>query len=747
MAYGRGVERVFKDLLPAAIAADFDARLTAWRTANPGGDVAGFLASLHASGKLSTERLCALIGALDVEVANGVGGSEARELGVLGRGAMGEVVLARDERLNRHVAVKRMLGGAQRDPEDDRRFQQEVQIMAQLDHPAIVPVYGIETGADGLSAYAMKLIRGETLAEYLASIIKNYRAGREPDEDHALPARLNVFLQVCNAIHYAHTRGVIHRDLKPSNIMIGAFGEVLVLDWGIARLIGRGPEVQPAEGGPANTAVDASGTMIGRAIGTPSYMSPEQANGGNATLDGRSDQYALGLILHEIVSLQRAITGKNSAHVMFRAMNGERDPLEHAVENVAIPRELAAIVAKATSARPEDRYADVDALADDVRRYLRDDAVLAAPDGLRQRLARWIARHREATLGVVFGLVLLVMAVIGVGAVATWGLVETHRYRAAVRQEALTGVVTGVSAQASRIDDGFQGYEALLTGLEYATEYALRVEPPADARPYAPADLTTSGTVRKSTAYFAEISPVHAMVWRSPGASGPALKHRAAQLASLEPELARVVFASGPPAVAHLGPSEQQALLVDRGLPMIWAYVTTEDGLMVAFPGALDYPGDYEPRDESWYKSALGRHRVAWDPAGRDASDKAAVGMLVSATTGVWEGDRCVGVAAIDIAIGHILDDLLAPPGLAVPVDTWLVDDHGRTIATSTARDGDPPPFPFPGVLAAAASGRAAGSIEVDDPHGTLLVTWAHLGALNWTYAVVGPEVGLLGRE
>src|SRR5690606_29621012 len=147
--------------------------------------------------------------------------------------AMGEVYIARDTLLNRNVAFKTMDPTVAADPGLAERFLIEAQVTAQLDHPSIIPVYALDIER-GRKAYAMKLIRGQTLEDYIHATRAFYDRGVEPDADFGLDARLELFVQVCNAVHYAHTRGVVHRDLKPENVMVGAFHEVIVMDWGIA---------------------------------------------------------------------------------------------------------------------------------------------------------------------------------------------------------------------------------------------------------------------------------------------------------------------------------------------------------------------------------------------------------------------------------------------------------------------------------------------------------------------------------
>ena len=279
----------------------------------------------------------------------------------VGRGGMGSVWETDDPELGRVVAVK-VLDLPDEAGDLAARLRREARVLARLEHPGVVPVHDVGTLPDGRPWYAMKLVRGERLDE---------AAARLP----TLPERLRLFLRVCEPVAFAHARGVVHRDLKPSNVMVGPFGEVLVLDWGIARLLeeevsGRSPGPPAALPGAPRESRDAlaPGTAAGTVLGTPGYMAPEQARGDGA-VDGRADVYALGVLL-------RGLSGPEG----LRA------------------RRLAAIVARATAESPAERYDGVPALAADVARYLDGEPVAAYRERPWERAARFAVRHRVALL-------------------------------------------------------------------------------------------------------------------------------------------------------------------------------------------------------------------------------------------------------------------------------------------------------------------------------------------------------------
>jgi serine/threonine-protein kinase len=298
------------------------------------------------------------------------------QLGALiGRGGMGEVVAATDQQIGREVAIKRIRAGARTD-DGERRFLREAQVQGRLEHPAIVPVHELSTDADGQPYFVMKKLTGETLARVLAS----GAASRQ--------RLLRAFADVCLAIEFAHTKGVVHRDLKPSNIMLGDFGEVYVLDWGIARVRGDAAEATPR---PLVADDDPEGaTVTGTLLGTPGYMAPEQIRG-DADLDGRADIYALGCVLFELLAGQPLHPAGASA-LTSTSRGLDARPSARAPERAIAP-ELDAIVVRACALAAADRFATARELADQVTAFLDGDRDVAAR---RHQAAVHLDRARAA---------------------------------------------------------------------------------------------------------------------------------------------------------------------------------------------------------------------------------------------------------------------------------------------------------------------------------------------------------------
>ncbi len=310
----------------------------------------------------------------DVESPD-LAGTRYRLLGEVARGGMGIVYAVEDEQLQRRVALK-VLDRLGREAELADRLMREARVLARLEHPGIVPVHEVGRLADGRVFYAMKFVEGQRLDEYLESV-------------PSIPDRLRLFLRICDPVAFAHTRGVLHRDLKPANVMVGPFGEVLVMDWGLAKILASAGESDVATQNVATASHDngIGGSVVtghGRVMGTPGYMSPEQSRGEVESLDARSDIFSLGALL-------RFVAGQKSQ---------------------GIERALGAICDKACAPEREGRYASVPELAGDVSRYLDGLAVEAYRENILERAARFYRRYRFFILLIATYLLVRVMLVL-----------------------------------------------------------------------------------------------------------------------------------------------------------------------------------------------------------------------------------------------------------------------------------------------------------------------------------------------
>jgi serine/threonine-protein kinase len=326
---------------------------------------------------------------------------------LLGVGGMGEVRASLDRRIGREVAVKVLhRGAATLGAEGRRRFVREARVQGQLEHPSIVPVYDLEIDPGGETRLFMKRVRGVTLEAVLSAL-----AAGDADTARRFPRRrlLTAFVSVCRAVDYAHARGVVHRDLKPSNIMLGEFGEVHVLDWGIAK-VRSSAEIEPAAAAPdeislgdtveaATPAHAGTGpTAHGALLGTPGFMSPEQARGEIDRVDARSDVFALGAVLFEILTLSPLIRGVSAmGRVQATARLGlelDRSPAARAPAG-EVPPELDVACVLATMPDPKDRTRSAGELAEAVDRYLDGDRDVALRRALAEEQVQRARRELE----------------------------------------------------------------------------------------------------------------------------------------------------------------------------------------------------------------------------------------------------------------------------------------------------------------------------------------------------------------
>jgi WD40 repeat protein/tetratricopeptide (TPR) repeat protein len=330
------------------------------------------------------------------------------------RGGLGEVFVAEDDELHREVALKRIQEQHAGNPDSRRRFLREAEITARLEHPGVVPVHGLVEGPDGQPCYAMRFIEGETLHGAIRHYHQHLESGGEAGEQRLqLRQLLTRFITVCDTLAYAHSRGVIHRDLKPGNIMLGKYGETLVVDWGLAKALHEddaGP-MTAAEPESPTSEPDGERTRMGQALGTPAYMSPEQAAGRLDQLGPASDIYSLGATLYCLLTGKAPFQDRNLSEVLKKVQAGEFP--RPRTTNRHVPAPLDAICVKAMARRPEDRYASPRALAGDLERWLADEPCTAYREPWRQRLARWARRHRTAVTAAGVALALLLAGAVG----------------------------------------------------------------------------------------------------------------------------------------------------------------------------------------------------------------------------------------------------------------------------------------------------------------------------------------------
>ena len=382
---------------------------------------------------------------------------------IVAQGGMGALLSAPDQAIRRGVAMKVMLQSG--DAGDLTRFVEEAQITGQLEHPNIVPVHELGVDEQDQFFYTMKFVRGVTLRKVLELIPAEEATARK----YPLGALLTIFQKVCDALAFAHSRDVIHRDLKPENIMLGDFGEVLVMDWGLAKQIrnagvGMRNEDRAAADSAFRTPHSEFATMAGSIMGTPQYMAPEQARGEVETMDQRADIYALGAILFHLLFLRPSVSGPTAMHIVDKVQRGEVE-WPSAKDLRRVPESLLAVCRKALALDPAQRYANVEDLQADITAYQTGFATSAEKAGAWKQITLLIKRHKATSIGI--AAVLLVGITLGTKAIIEGRRAEREAVRAT---RALADLKRQAPAlrQLAESEAGFQRFDSALDKLDAA---------------------------------------------------------------------------------------------------------------------------------------------------------------------------------------------------------------------------------------------------------------------------------------
>ena len=678
-------------------------------------------------------------------------------VGKVGEGAMGRVLKAKDNDLLRLVAYKEMSEEIASNAALASKFYAEAQITAQLDHPNIVPVYQLEQNTDGMLAYTMKLIKGKTVEDYIDEVKEAYQkyGKKKLPEEYSLEKRLEIFLRCCDALFYAHSRGVVHRDLKPENIMIGAYGEVYIMDWGIAKVVRTGdiitedpielvyePEEEP--------------DLI---IGTPQYMSPEQANGDNADLDHRSDQYSMGLILYELISCKQAVTGKSAMKIVMRQQDAEKDPLQHAFGD-RIPRELKAIMEKCTTKSKDARFKNIHTVADDIRHYLRDEPIAARPDTVPQAMGRWIRRHTALTAFIV----LTLLSIAGIGVVVVGAGAAIYTTLESAKQARINGLRSSVFAQASKVDGALIAYKGLLgTVVATATEKLTLSAADENVTYYTSKDFDEEkvpGLV-DSSKYGMKLSLEHPTFHIPEGAKDPELADRQArQLITIDSNLRTALLRSESEEAARFKQSRYERRIAKQGTPLTWAFIGLESGAYVHYPGKGDLDG-YDPREQPWYtdvaKNAQRSPGPRWAPPFPDYHGQ---GYVMTVSQPIFDiNDDLIGVAGVSLTFDYVIDELLQLPESIDGVrEVMILNEHGEQIISTedagkkpeggrSAKKKRTPTFEVESVVEAIESYQKGGVeyATVDDK--ASIVFYNRMEDLGWYLVVVGDPAEMMQSD
>lgn len=412
----------------------------------------------------------------------------------IGKGGMGEVLKVLDRDLRREVAMKMLRpqneGGVS--AEDVYRFMKEAQATGRLEHPNIIPVHDLGVDGEGRIYFTLKYVQGVSLKEVVKGRSENgtMENGRRFRDVFNARHMIEVFIGVCQGVAYAHSKSIIHRDLKPENVMLGKFGEVLVMDWGLAKILSRGKSVQPQASSEAaldlslRPTLDSSMTLEGDIAGTPSYMSPEQAAGKNSELDERTDVYSLGAMLYEMLSGEPPYTGTSALEVIQQVSEGvPPKTVSGACDFRPVPRELRAICEKAMQREPAKRYQSVEALRDDVQAYLESRPVSSCPDSLVRKSVKFIKRNRHRVTSLATTATAIIALIFG-----SWFLywqITVQKLLTRAESEVALGKSYYVAFQSGKIkvneEDPVQATILATAGGDYADFYRQKLNNAIDA--------------------------------------------------------------------------------------------------------------------------------------------------------------------------------------------------------------------------------------------------------------------------
>lgn len=633
--------------------------------------------SKSTSGDVSEDVLTLSPFLLDLEQAEvpapSIGVERYEKRSLLGQGGMGAVHEAYDTVLHRPVATKSLHEEVPTSSTLWKRFYREAQITAQLAHPSIVPVYSIEFTDEQQPLMIMKRIQGITLEDYIEDC-KECEMTPLP-RVYQLEQRLEILIKICDAMHYAHVKGVIHRDLKPDNVMVGSFQEVYVMDWGVATPLQDALKLDKYE---EEVLRDASldvedlglNTIHGQVIGTPRYMSPEQARGELDLVGPAADQYAVGMMLYEMICLEQARQGITVLKLLDKAIEGTREWSLSEMD----PR-LRAIILKSTEPAVEDRYATMRDLALDLRLYLQDKAVTAFKEPVLMGIWRRLRRHPMQ-------LALVVSVCFAVGGAITiaslWSALQVMS-KSAQHDRVTTHVLNQISGQTQQLDRSFadvqRGVQRLAVRLEslYTLSSSLLVQSACqDYRTLKELEGTKQHHQYQDN-WINTDTPVCLIpetVERSQAGLGLWLS------SAMTPYLIQE-FQGGQTEDVDFNTRFWSS---DDLHPIQWSYVGFVDGVLLNYPGVHQFGEGYDPRLRPWYVDG----QTLTDPScGEPYPDASGSGYLLPCNQRVNKpnGDL-LAVVGLDFLVDSVLENLELDKPQHVK-EVLLLNQQGEILVSS----------------------------------------------------------------
>ncbi|MDR0932256.1 MAG: protein kinase [Victivallales bacterium] len=588
-----------------------------------------------------------------------------------------------DRKLQRLVALKSMRPELTKNKRLRGLFLSEARVTAQLDHPAIVPIYTLNSDErDGLNL-SMKLVNGQTFKSYLDQICTHYRLDgvRSFDEKKALRYRLEIFLKVCDALEYAHSRNVMHCDLKPSNIMIGEYYETYIMDWGIARKI----HVAEGEEEPKHTV-----------SGTPQYLAPELIKKHKG--DQRIDIFAMGEILFEAVMLKSAFVGDSVTEILMNINAGRVEPFEHRF-HTAVDSDLKAIIRKALATNPEQRYNQIAELSADLRRYLMGLEIAARPDNLIRKVLRYLYLHRRFTL--TFSMCALLLGASAAAFASYREFRNSERQR--IRDYALGVAYSQATHSGYLLDEQFSKFELMTDTLSADIQFMLKNDPHWGGKDsvherenawYSVAKLRKDGSPGMTDSMFHRgMIDVGAIAYNvTPDTDRTTLEQRLEPISRFVPRLLQTILES-PPGI-KIGDDNletQKNKAFEHGTPIVRVVFGFPDGLFVAYPASRNFPETYDPRNRIWYpaEGSWKGGRAIWTQPYIDSIPE--IGLVISCSVPLHVLNmRGSGVCAVDISISELIEALHNTPDAGrIVEEKAIVDSEGRIIVSTTKSFAD----------------------------------------------------------
>lgn len=659
---------------------------------------------------------------------------EFKIIGELGEGGVGKVYLAKDTCLQRNVAIKIL-----KDNRDESRalFMREAQITAQLDHPNIAPLYMLKTdeeSGDDVS-FVMKHIEGQPLTRLIKktySVIKK-NPSATLEKSLTLKSRLEYFIKICEGIAYAHSKNVVHSDLKPSNIIVGDYGEVYIMDWGIAKITNDdfGEEL-------IDTSFKESENP-GEVSLTVKYASPEQINQNPVNIT--SDIFSLGIILYELVTLKPARNASFKENIEA-AQKGTINQIDHAVKKKKVAPELKAIIQKATEYTPENRYQNVEEFVNDIRCFISNEEVSAQPYNIFKKAWHWMSKNKELAIISVLSIILLL-------SVSTiWSIYneKTAIKQAKIREDRLTLLQADASKQAYAMDSYFLYIEGLLKRLAATTEYLVNNAPQNDEKVYYLDDYKSPDTApsdyKIAPLYNKYVSLEYPVAKLAPGVKKEDVAPDMNKIAPLRYHYFRAMVESDQNALS-LNKSKAVKLLSNQGVPIRWVYLGTKSGVMFSFPGKSTYKPEYDPRMRPWYALGANQAKVKW---GNPYSDAQGQGLCLPCAVSIFDNQGLLfGVMGMDITFNDIIRSYLTRKSEMGKIEeSYLLNEKGQIVISSNNLNNNSLPldaegklllkrFPAKTVVASVLK-KESGLIELAKDGEKQLVVFYQLPSLQWYY-------------